>query len=85
MMTAAGYLPYNPPWDPEQVIEAIQRMADELGRAPLKEECDASPDGYPSASTIRRRFGSFTAGTRAAGLEPIGRRGGRDVQGVHGA
>lgn len=54
------------------MVEAIQRMASELGRAPLKGECDASPDGYPSASTIRRRFGSFTAGIRVAGLEPVG-------------
>jgi Homing endonuclease associated repeat len=75
MTAVAGYPPYNPPWEPGQVIEAIQRMAGELGRAPLKEECDASPDGYPSASTTRRRFGSFAAGIRAAGLEPIGRRG----------
>jgi hypothetical protein len=53
-------------------------MAHALGRAPLKEECDESPDGYPSASTIKRRFGSFTAGIRAAaGLEPIGHRGNR--------
>jgi hypothetical protein len=77
MMAIAGYPPYNPPWNPKQVIEAIQRMAGELGRAPLKEECDASPDGYPSASTIKRRFGSFSAGIRAAGLEPVGHRGNR--------
>ncbi len=74
MMAAAGYPPYNPPWSPQQVIDALQRMARELGRAPTKEECDDSPDGYPSASTIKRRFGSFTAGIRAAGLEPIGYR-----------
>jgi hypothetical protein len=49
-------------------------MARELGRAPTKEECEDSPDGYPSASTIKRRFGSFTAGIRAAGLEPVGCR-----------
>jgi len=60
MMVAAGYQPYNPPWDERHVIEALQRMAHTLGRAPLKEECYASPDGYPSASTIKRRFGSFT-------------------------
>lgn len=70
MMLAAGYAPYNPPWDRQQVIEALQRMARELGRTPTKEECDTSPDGYPSASTIKRRFGSFTAGVRAAGLAP---------------
>lgn len=70
MMLAAGYQPYNPPWNHQQVIEALQRMARELGRTPTKEECDASPDGYPSASTIKRRFGSFTAGLRAAGLTP---------------
>ena len=55
------------------VIEALQRMANTLGRTPVKEEYD----GYPSASTVRRRFGSFTAGIRAAGLEPIGHRGKR--------
>ncbi len=77
MMAAAGYPSYNPPWGHEEVIEALQRMARALGRAPLKEECDESPDGYPSASTVRRRFGTFTAGICAAGLEPIGRRGKR--------
>jgi Homing endonuclease associated repeat len=80
MMAVAGYPPYNPPWDHQHVIEALQRMAHALGRAPLKEECDASPDGYPSASTIKRRFGSFTAGIRAAGLEPVGRRGNRAIR-----
>lgn len=75
MMSHAGHPPYNPPWSREQVIEALQRFARELGRAPTKEECDASPDGFPSASTVKRRFGCFTAGIRAAGLQPIGRRG----------
>ncbi len=68
MMSAAGYPPYNPPWDRQRVIEALRDLARELGRAPTKEECDASPDGYPSASTVKRRFGSFTAGLDAAGL-----------------
>ena len=77
MMLAAGHPPYHPKWDREQVIDALQRMAGELGRAPTKEECDESPDGYPSASTVKRRFGSFTAGVRAAGLEPIGPHGTR--------
>jgi hypothetical protein len=71
---------YHPPWDHQQVIEALQRMAHALGRTPLKEECDASPDGYPSASTIRRRFGTFTAGIRAAGLEPVGHRDNRAIR-----
>lgn len=74
MMVAAGYPPYNSPWEPQQVIDALQRLARQLGRAPTKEECDESPDGYPSASTVKRRFGTFTAGIRAAGLEPIGKR-----------
>lgn len=77
MMLAAGYPPYHPTWDCEQVISALQRMARQLGRAPTKEECDESPDGYPSASTVKRRFGSFSAGIRAAGLEPIGPHGTR--------
>jgi hypothetical protein len=70
MMVAAGYPPYNARWDRQQVIDALRRMAGELGRAPTKEECDDSPDGYPSASTVKRRFGSFTAAIHAAGLEP---------------
>lgn len=77
MMLAAGHPPYNPPWESQQVIEALQRMARQLGRAPTKEECDDSPDGYPSASTVKRRFGSFSAGIRAAGLDPIGPHGTR--------
>jgi hypothetical protein len=74
LMVAAGYPPHNAPWDRRQVIDALQRMARELGRAPTKEECEDSADGYPSAATVKRRFGSFSAGIRAAGLEPIGRR-----------
>jgi hypothetical protein len=75
MMLAAGYRPYHQSWDHQQVIDALRRMARERGRVPTKEECDASPDGYPSASTVKRRFGSFTAGLRAAGLDPGRRQG----------
>lgn len=74
MLVAAGYPPNKAPWDEQDVIDALRRMARELGRAPTKEECDNSADGYPSASTVKRRFGSFTDGIRAAGLEPVGHR-----------
>jgi hypothetical protein len=39
-----------------------------------KQELEYPPSGYPSSRTVRRHFGSFTAGLRAAGLEPRERR-----------
>ncbi len=82
MILIAGYPPYNLPWSRDEVIDALPGMAHELGRAPTKEECDESPDGCPSASTVKRRFGSFTAGIRAAGLEP-GRGGRKPRHAIH--
>jgi hypothetical protein len=48
--------------------------AQEFGRSPAKQELEWPPAGYPSSRTVRRHFGSFTAGLRAAGLEPRGRQ-----------
>lgn len=74
MLVEAGADAYNLPWAKEDVIDALQAFAERHGRAPSKTELERPPAGYPSAPTVRRRFGSFTAGLRAAGLEPVGAR-----------
>lgn len=69
---ALGRPPYNPPWRDEEIIEALRRIARGLGRSPTKEELEANAStlGWPSAATVRRRFGSVIAGIDAAGLAP---------------
>jgi hypothetical protein len=48
--------------------------AEEFGKPPAKSGLEWPPSGYPSARTVRRHLGSFTAGIRAASLEPKERR-----------
>lgn len=54
-------------WTREKVIAAIQRFAAEHGRPPRAVDFKSSP----SASTVQGLFGSWTAGLRAAGFEPL--------------
>ncbi len=69
LLEAAGVGANKPSWEPETILVALRAYAEKLGRAPRKEELEWPPAGYPSARTVRRHFGSFTAGLRAAGLE----------------
>ena len=50
-----------------------------FGKPPAKQELEWPPAGYPSSRTVRRHFGSFTAGLRAAGLEPREKRWGEEA------
>ena len=74
MLHAADVVPNHPSWTDAEILAALRRYRDEFARAPAKQDLDWPPQGYPSARTVRRHFGSFTAGIRAAGLEPAQRR-----------
>lgn len=69
----AGYRPISTAVVPhkvprDEIIDAIQSLADKKGRAPCAAEMIEEGEIWPSL--IRRRFGSYDAGVRAAGLEP---------------
>ncbi len=74
LLEAADVGANKPSWEPESILAALRDYAREHGCPPAKPELELPPAGYPSARTVRRHFGSFTAGLRAAGLEPRGRR-----------
>lgn len=74
LLEAAGVSANKPSWEPEAILAALCAYAEEFGRPPAKGELELPPTGYPSSRTVRRHFGSFTAGLRAAGLEPRGQR-----------
>lgn len=69
----AGIRPRQAPartrYSDEELIAAIRRAADELGKAPTMKEM-ALLEGVPSPLTFRDRFGSWTSAIKAAGLEP---------------
>lgn len=52
----------------------MRAYAAEFGETPAKQELEWPPTGYPSSRTVRRHFGSFTAGLKAAGLQPREKR-----------
>lgn len=52
----------------EDLIDELNRVSDELGRAPTKAEVNTLGE-YPS-STYRSRFGDWTTAIKKAGLEP---------------
>jgi len=68
----AGLEPYQPKeansYTKSEVIDAIQRLADELGESPTNDEMAARGDCSPE--TARRLFGSWNDALRAAGLPP---------------
>lgn len=70
LLEAAGVGANKPSWKPEEIRDALRSYVAEFGRPPAKQELEWPPAGYPSSRTVRRHFGSFTAGLRAAGLEP---------------
>jgi len=74
MLEAAGVGANKPSWEPETILAALRAYAEKFGRPPAKQELEWPPAGCPSSRTVRRHFGSFTAGLRAAGLDPRGRR-----------
>jgi Homing endonuclease associated repeat len=62
----------HPSWKPEEILTALRAYVEQFGKPPAKHELEWPPTGYPSSRTVRRHFGSFTAGLRAAGLKPRG-------------
>jgi len=64
----------KPSWTPEEILVALRAYAAEFGETPAKQELEWPPAGYPSSRTVRRHFGSFTAGLKAAGLQPREKR-----------
>jgi hypothetical protein len=54
---------YSQQW----LIEKLQELAARLGRSPTQAEATVDPD-IPSRTTYVKRFGSWTAALRAAGL-----------------
>lgn len=64
----------KPSWTPEEILVALRAFAAEFGKSPAKQELEYPPTGYPSSRTVRRHFGSFTAGLKAAGLQPREKR-----------
>jgi len=74
LLEAAGVGVNHPSWEPEEILVALRAYAERFGKPPAKQELEWPPTGYPSARTVRRHFGSFTAGLRAAGLKPRGER-----------
>ena len=63
-------IPERPPsrrWTNDEILGAIRAWVGEHGRPPAWEEWNAT-NFRPSASTVRRRFGSWRRGLRAAGV-----------------
>lgn len=58
-----------------RIISAIRRFADEHGRPPTCREWKRSERDHPSSTTVRDRFGSWSAAIEAAGFEPLKRGG----------
>jgi len=73
-LVAAGLQPKARGWTDGEIIEAVAGWAGEGGGPPRWEDWRHPPAGYPSAGTVTRRFGSWAAALRAAGLEPDVRR-----------
>lgn len=78
MLAAAGVGVNHPSWTDEEILAALRAYVERFGRVPAKHQLDWPPDGFPSARTVRRHFGTFTAGIRAAGLEPARKLWSRD-------
>lgn len=55
-------------WTEEAIIEAIQEWTAEHGRPPAMREWRSGVPGFPTAVTVRSRFGTFDAARRAAGV-----------------
>jgi hypothetical protein len=53
----------------DELLTALQTLADEQGGSPTAREANAHPD-CPSAPTFAQRFGSWNEALRAAGLTP---------------
>lgn len=73
-LEAAGYAPHRQEWEPDDMIGALRRFADEHGRPPTQEELASPPPGVPRAHHLIYEWGSFNQAVEAAGLTPGRRR-----------
>jgi DNA-binding CsgD family transcriptional regulator len=75
---AAGHEPLRRHFTRAQIVAELRRDARRLGRAPRQKEWQRPTSQGPDFGTVARAFGSWTAGLRAAGLEPAQRAWTRD-------
>lgn len=70
-LTAAGLAPrtVEAQIPQEELLDSLRALADDLGRPPMRSECDAAAE-TASSGTYRNRFGSWTKALRAAGITP---------------
>jgi len=54
-------------WSDEELLEALRSYVDEFGAIPSQDGLNET-DGYPSASTYERRFGSLAEARAKAGV-----------------
>jgi Homing endonuclease associated repeat len=71
---ASGHKPRHHPASADEVVAALRRDARRLGRPPRQSEWSTADPTRPDSSAVARRFGSWNAGLRAAGLTPVRRR-----------
>ena len=58
---------------PEELLELLRRLGEELGRVPTAKDLDARRGSMPSKSLYWHTFGSLTAALREAGFDvPVG-------------
>jgi Homing endonuclease associated repeat len=57
-------------WSRERVLAALRGDARRRGRTPVREDWSKAVRSRPNAGTVETLFGSWTAGLRAAGLQP---------------
>jgi hypothetical protein len=69
-LAAAGLRPHRRTWTRAAIIAALQTWAAAHGRAPYHDEWQTGGLEHPPAGTVKHVFGSWSAGLRAAGLEP---------------
>ena len=69
-LAAAGLRPHRRTWTREAIIAALQTWAAAHGRAPTPRRVAHRHLEHPSTGTVKHVFGNWSAGLRAAGLEP---------------
>jgi DNA invertase Pin-like site-specific DNA recombinase len=75
--------PRHQAWSDAAILDALRAWADERGRAPLWSDWRPSNAEYPEATTVKRRFGTWSNALHRAGLtleRPPGNRPWTDEQ-----